>query len=103
MEMRNVFMCNCGTGFTLEESATIYEDGLPVTACPHCGSADIEEGDQCEICRHIDYPWNMKHGVCKYCFQAAVSSYKHLLNDSIQPWEREVLEVEYGNLDVTEE
>lgn len=100
--MRNVFMCNCGTGFTLEESATIYEDGLPVTACPHCKSANIEEGDQCRVCGEIDWPWKMKHGVCEHCFKDAVSAWKALLAD-FTPWMREVLEYEYGNLDVTEE
>ena len=37
----------------------------------------------------------------KDCFSDAVAAYKSCLN-SLMPWEREVLECEYGNIDVTE-
>jgi hypothetical protein len=43
----------------------------------------------------------MKHGVCEHCFKDAVSAFKAVL-EYLQPWEREVLEAEYRNLDVTE-
>jgi hypothetical protein len=100
--MDNVFMCNrCNTGFTLEESARWIGDGEAWTVCPNCGSDDYEEGEMCEVCREIDYPWKMKHGVCEHCFQDAVSAFKAILG-YLQPWEREVLEAEYRNLDVTE-
>lgn len=103
MTDETVYVCNvCGEGFSLEDSDTIYEDGLPVTACPNCRSADIEEGERCDVCREIYYPWKMKGGICEECFQDAKSAWKALLAD-FTPWMREALEYEYGNLDVTEE
>jgi hypothetical protein len=100
--MDNVFVCNhCKTGFTLEDSERWICDGESWTVCPNCGSGDIEEGEMCEVCREIDYPWKMKHGVCEHCFKDAVSAFKAVL-EYLQPWEREVLEAEYRNLDVTE-
>lgn len=98
-----VFMCNrCGDGFSLDEADRIYEDGQPVTTCPNCGSADIEEGRRCKICRDIHYTFDLSHGVCKGCFADAVSAYKSCIS-YLMPWEREVLEDEYGNIDITEE
>lgn len=97
-----VYMCNrCGDGFSLDEADRIYEDGQPVTTCPNCGSADIEEGERCKICREIHYPWKLRHGVCEDCFADAISSYKSCIN-YLMPWEREVLEDEYGTIDITE-
>ena len=43
----------------------------------------------------------MKHGVCEDCFADAISSYKSCIN-YLMPWEREVLEDEYGTIDITE-
>ena len=98
-----VYVCNrCGEGFALEDAARIYEDGLPVTACPNCFSADIEEGERCYVCRSIRYSWKLKHGVCKECFADAKSAWKDHIK-SFTPWMRDVLEAEYTNLDVTEE
>lgn len=98
-----VFMCNrCGDGFSLDEAGRIYEDGQPVTTCPNCGSTDIEEGKRCKICREIHYDFDLKSsGVCKGCFQDAVDSYKSCLR-SLMGWEQEVLEDEYGEIDITE-
>lgn len=107
-----VYMCNrCGDGFTLDEADRIYEDGQPVTTCPNCGSADIEEGERCKICRQIVYKHQIRHGVCYItkgknllpcCFADAVSAWKSCIS-YLMPWEREVLEDEYGNIDITEE
>ena len=98
-----VFMCNrCGDGFALDEAGRIYEDGQPETVCPNCKSTDIEEGERCKVCREIHYSFDMTHGVCKDCFADAVSAWKRLF-DYLEPWQREVLEDEYGNLDITEE
>lgn len=97
-----VYICNrCGEGFSLEEGETkCYEEG-DITVCPNCGSDDIEEGERCKICREIHPTYEMKHGVCKGCFADAVDAYKSCLS-SLMPWEKEVLEDEYGNIDVTE-
>jgi rubrerythrin len=101
-----VFICEeCGEKFTLEESGTIYEDGLPVTACPNpaCRSASIEEAARCRVCGEICYQWKLKSGgVCPDCFADAKSAWRSWVND-FTPWMREALEVEYGNLDVTED
>ena len=97
-----VYVCDrCGDTFSLEESKRRWEDDQPITCCPNCGSADIEEGERCEVCREIHYPWKLRHGVCDSCFADAVSAFKACIDD-LKPWEREVLEYEYGNLDVTE-
>lgn len=97
-----VYVCNrCGETFTLEEGKRLKtEEGL-FTLCPNCGDDDIEEGERCKICREIHYPWKLRHGVCEDCFADAVSSYKSCIN-YLMPWEREVLEDEYGTIDITE-
>ena len=97
-----VYVCNrCGETFALEEGKRLKtEEGL-FTLCPNCGDDDIEEGERCKICREIHYPWELKHGVCEDCFADAVSSYKSCIN-YLMPWEREVLEDEYGTIDITE-
>lgn len=98
-----VYVCDrCGETFTLEESERWICDGDAVTVCPNCGSDDIEEGERCKVCREIHYTFDMISGVCKDCFADAVSSYKSCLS-YLQPWEREVLEDQYGNIDITEE
>lgn len=97
-----VYMCNrCGDGFTLEEGRTVQLHEGDITVCPNCGSDDIEEGRRCKICRDIHYTFDLSHGVCKGCFEDAVSAYKSCIS-YLMPWEREVLEDEYGNIDITE-
>lgn len=97
-----VYVCNrCGQTFTLEEGKRLKtEEGL-FTLCPNCRDGDIEEGERCKICREIHYPWELRHGVCEDCFADAISSYKSCIN-YLMPWEREVLEDEYGTIDITE-
>lgn len=97
-----VYVCNrCGETFSLEEGKRLKtEEGL-FTLCPNCGDDDIEEGERCKVCREIHYPWKLKHGVCEDCFADAISSYKSCIN-YLMPWEREVLEDEYGTIDITE-
>lgn len=97
-----VYVCNrCGETFSLEEGKRLKtEEGL-FTLCPNCGDDDIEEGERCKVCREIHYPWKLRHGVCEDCFADAISSYKSCIN-YLMPWEREVLEDEYGTIDITE-
>lgn len=97
-----VYVCNrCGETFSLEEGhRQHYEEG-DITLCPNCRSDDIEEGARCKVCREIHYTYELNHGVCKDCFQDAVESYKACLR-SLMGWEKEVLEDEYGEIDVTE-
>lgn len=97
-----VYVCNkCGETFTLEEGRTLQLDEGDITVCPNCGSDDIEEGERCKICREIHYPWKLKYGVCEDCFADAISAYKSCIG-YLMPWEREVLEYEYGTIDITE-
>ena len=97
-----VFICNrCGDPFSLEESERWIGDGEAWTVCPNCGYDDIEEGKRCKVCRDIHYKHEMRGGVCKGCFEDAISAYKAALNSLT--WEREALEDEYGNIDMTEE
>lgn len=97
-----VFVCNhCKAGFSLDEADRRYCDGQPTTVCPSCGSFDIEEGKRCKICREIHFEHDLEYGVCKDCTADAKASYKSCLN-YLMPWEREVLELIYGNIDVTE-
>lgn len=97
-----VYVCNrCGEAFTLSDAKRIYCDGEPITVCPNCKSDDIEEGKRCKICREIHFTYEMHGSVCKGCFDDAVSAYKSCLS-SLMPWEEEVLEDEYGNIDITE-
>ena len=97
-----VYMCNrCGDGFTLEEGRTVHLHEGDITVCPNCGSDDIEEGRRCKICRDIHFTYDLEDGVCKGCFQDAVDAYKSCLS-SLMGWEKEVLEDEYGTIDITE-
>lgn len=98
-----VYVCNrCGETFSLDEGRTLHFEEGDFTACPHCGSDDIEEGKRCKICREIHYDFDLKpSGVCKGCFNDAVDAYKSCLR-SLMGWEREVLEDEYGEIDITE-
>ena len=97
-----VYICNrCGDPFSLTESRTLYTDEGNETLCPNCGSCDIEEGRRCKVCRDIHYESDITAGVCKSCFNDAISAWKSCIA-YLQPWEREVLEYEFGNLDITE-
>ena len=97
-----VYVCNrCGETFSLEEGHRVNFDGENWTVCPNCRSDDIEEGARCKVCRDIHYTFDLRHGVCKGCLADAVESYKSCLN-YLMPWEREVLEDEYGTIDITE-
>lgn len=97
-----VYMCNrCGDGFSLDEGRTVHFEEGDFTICPNCGSDDIEEGRRCKICREIHYDFDLKSGVCKGCFADAVDAYKSCLR-SLMGWEREVIEDEYGEIDITE-
>lgn len=97
-----VYVCNrCGETFALEDGKTLYTNAGNITICPSCFSSDIEEGERCKICREIHYTFDLKHGVCKSCFADAVESYKSCIS-YLMPWEREVLEDEYGTIDITE-
>ena len=100
--METVYVCNrCGETFPIEDSyVQRYEEG-DILLCPNCRSDDIEEGARCRICREIHFTYDLEFGICKDCFSDAVAAYKSCLN-SLMPWEREVLECEYGNIDVTE-
>ena len=100
--METVYVCNrCGEAFPIEDSyVRRYEEG-DILLCPNCRSDDIEEGARCRICREIHFTYDLEYGICKDCFADAVAAYKSCLN-SLMPWEREVLECEYGNIDVTE-
>ena len=97
-----VYICDrCGEGFALEDGKTLYTDEGNITRCPNCGSADLEEAKRCKVCREIVPEYEIKGGVCKGCFEDAVAAYKAALNSLT--WEREVLDDEYGNIDITEE
>lgn len=98
-----VYICDrCGETFTLEEGHRQRTDEGNFTLCPNCRSCDIEEGERCPICKEIHYTWDFTGGVCKNCFNDAVSAFKACL-DYLQPWQREALEDHYGNIDITEE
>lgn len=98
-----VYICDrCGETFTLEEGHRQRTDEGNFTLCPNCRSCDIEEGERCPICKEIHYTWDFTGGVCKNCFNDAVSAFKACL-DYLQPWEREALEDHYGNIDITED
>ena len=97
-----VYVCNrCGETFSLEEGRTLHREEGDITLCPNCRSDDIEEGERCKVCREIHYTFDLSHGVCKDCFADAVEAYKACLR-SLMGWEKEVLEDEYGAIDVTE-
>ena len=100
--LETVYVCNrCGEAFPIEDSyVQRYEEG-DILLCPNCRSDDIEEGARCRICREIHFTYDLEYGICKDCFSDAVAAYKSCLN-YLMPWEREVLECEYGNIDVTE-
>ena len=98
-----VYICDrCGETFTLEDGHRQRTDEGNFTLCPNCRSCDIEEGERCPICKEIHYTWDFTGGVCKNCFNDAVSAFKACL-DYLQPWQREALEDHYGNIDITEE
>lgn len=97
-----VYICNrCGEGFSLEEGETRHYEEGDITVCPNCGSDDIEEAVRCRMCHEIIPEYTLKGGVCKDCFNDAVSAFKACIGTLT--WEREVLEDHYGNIDITEE
>lgn len=97
-----VYVCNkCDSRFSLDEADWYEADEGSDALCPDCGSNDLEEGTRCKVCRDIHAPNELNHGVCKSCFQDAVDSYKSCIA-YLMPWEREVLEEEYGTIDITE-
>ena len=97
-----VYICDrCGEGFSQDEADRWFDDGEWLTACPNCGSCDHEEAKRCKVCREIVPEYEIRGGVCKGCFEDAVAAYKAALNSLT--WEREVLNYEYGNIDITEE
>lgn len=97
-----VYVCDhCGEAFTLENAKHLVTDIGGDTLCPNCGSTDIEEATRCKVCREIVREYELKSGVCQSCFNDAVSAFKACIN-YLQPWEREVLDDEYGNIDITE-
>ena len=98
-----VFVCNwCGDTFSLADAERHCMDGEVITYCPSCGSTDFEEGERCKVCRSICEKHKLKSGVCPDCFDDTVSAWKVCIG-YLQPWEKQVLEDEFGNLDVTEE
>ena len=97
-----VYICDrCGERFTLTDAERHYFDGELITYCPGCGKTDFEEGKRCKVCGEICHEYELRSGVCKGCFGDAVAAYKAYLG-YLQPWEREVLEDEYGAIDITE-
>ena len=100
--LETVYVCNrCGETFPIEDSyVQRYEEG-DILLCPNCRSDDIEEGARCKVCREIHYDFDLMNGVCKDCFADAVEAYKACLR-SLMGWEKEVLEDEYGTIDITE-
>lgn len=98
---RIYYLCErCGEGFSLEDAARIYEDDQAVTACPNCGSANIEEAHRCRRCGDIVYPWNIRSGVCPECLTEAVLALRHKL-DELPEDVREIINDEFGDPDVT--
>lgn len=102
MTAERVYVCgHCGEPFSLDESGSVRMDGEDWTACPSCGSTYIEEAVRCPVCRQIVLEHKLRGGVCPECFRDAVDSYKTSIG-YLQPWERDALEIEYGNIDITE-
>ena len=98
-----VYSCNrCGDTFSLADAERHCMDGEVITYCPSCGSTDFEEANRCKVCRCIQPLHKLKHsGTCDDCFKDAVEAYKVCLG-YLQPWEKAVLEDEYGEIDITE-
>lgn len=95
-----VYKCDrCGRGFTLEEAGTIYEDGRRYTACPSCGSEDLEEAEVCEHCGEIVYPWKRWGGICTECRAEAFKAFRKAW-DSLDDWIKEYLEDGYIDINI---
>lgn len=98
-----VYICDkCGERFSQDESKRRIFDGEAWTGCPNCGCIELEEAKRCKVCHEIVPEYELTSGVCKDCFNDAVSAWKSII-EYLQPWQREVLEDEYGNLDITEQ
>ena len=95
------YICDrCKHTFELSEGESVTDDEGLWTACPNCGSRDIEEGQKCERCGEIVYPWNIEAGVCPDCVTECVLEYRRKLRE-LPDDVVEILEYKFGELDVT--
>lgn len=92
----------CGEGFALEDGKRVVLDGELWTACPNCGSQDLDEGEKCKLCGEIVYPWNIRGGVCPDCLTECIIAYRRKLNE-LEDSVTEVLTDVYGELDITKQ
>jgi DNA-directed RNA polymerase subunit RPC12/RpoP len=98
-----VYICSdCGEKFALNECGVFNDNGEEISVCPSCGSHFIDEAKRCKVCREIYSEYTERGGVCAKCFEDALSAWKTCIS-YLQPWEREALDNEYGNIDITEE
>lgn len=96
------YKCNrCGEGFALEDADRNYHDEQYWTACPVCGSEDLDEGEKCKRCGEIEYPWNIQSGVCPECLTECIITFRHKL-DELEDDVKEILTDHFGFIDITE-
>lgn len=97
---RVVYKCeDCGHGFDLEDGKLVYFDGEPLTVCPLCRSANLEEAEVCDHCGAIVYPWHRRNGLCRECRDEAKRAFREAW-DGLDEWVREFLEDGYIEINI---
>lgn len=87
-----VFKCDlCGYGFSLEDGKRVYIDGEPWTACPNCGSVDLEYAKTCDHCGEIVSPHERSDGLCPVCRREAKRAFRDAW-DGLEEWIQVFLE-----------
>lgn len=79
-----------------------YSDGYYVSVCPHCGSTEIEEAEECIYCHDLKLPSELNNGLCDVCkeeimqniYDSVMEAYRE--NQEVQTWIAEELFAGWG-------
>jgi DNA-directed RNA polymerase subunit RPC12/RpoP len=94
----------CGRGTTMsylcgdcdlvfDDPMVIIEDyGASYNHCPHCGSGNIDDAEQCERCTIVYPAAAMTEGYCPKCAQEIVARFKNFVYANFTVSERKVLQ-----------
>ena len=96
-----MFKCaDCGAEFHFpifaEEHDPNYEGGTYVSrSCPKCGSNEMDEGLECEICGD----WS-EYGLCDHCAEDLENRFSTVLHENFNEDEIEALNKIYDGRDI---
>ena len=99
--------CDCGLTFSepgraFDRVGERYSDGYYISTCPHCGSTEIEEAEECICCNDLKLPSEINYGLCDDCkeeimqgiYDGVMETYRN--NPEIRTWIAEELFAGWG-------